>query len=186
MRRWTVLPFAAALLAVGVVALTTAPSEGGPLAEQIVPNAVGFPVTVGASFTYGGIQLQSREAAGALTLERIRLEEASGGLTVLNAYVLPISATGGGLWFSYERFPPPGIAMDRLRALAGFTLEGGSGDVQVLLELRVSDEGTYEFDGIGIEYRVAGRRFRATYPLAMRACATDDETATCPPPRLPG
>ncbi len=185
MKGWIALGCGVVLLSIAAVELSAAPADGGPLAEQLAPNAVTVSVTAGASFTYGGVQLRPNASAGAVTLEGVRLEELSPGLEVVDAYVLPIAETNDGLWFSYERFPPPGLPRAGLRPFNGFTLDA-SGEVQVLLELRAADEGTYEFRAFSIEYRTGGRRYRATYPFAMRACAAKAGSAICPVLRAPG
>ncbi len=181
MKYWIALPLAVVLLAIGLFALSTAPSEGGPLAAEVAPNAVTFSVTPGASFTYGGIQLRSPLSAGTVTLEGVRLEAASRGLEVVNAYVLSIPETDGGLWFSYESFPPPGVRINALQPLGGYRLGPETGEIQVLLALMVPADGTYEFRRITVAYELKGRRYEETLPFAMRVCAPMVQLGGCSP-----
>ena len=180
------LPAGVAVVAIGVAMVADAfvdvRTSGGPLAEEVPPNAVTFSVRPGVSFTYGGVQLHPDAAAGSLTLEQAQLEGATDGLRIVNAFVLPVAQTDGGLWFSYERFPPPRLPRASLRPLEGFTL--GAGAVQVLLELGVHQAGTYEFSAVSVAYRAGGLRYRATYPFALRVCASSGMTRTCPPLEL--
>jgi len=60
----------------------------------------------------------------------------------------------------------------------------GAGAVQVLLELGVHQAGTYEFSAVSVAYRAGGLRYRATYPFALRVCASSGMTRTCPPLEL--
>lgn len=152
---------------------------GGPLAEEVPPNAVTFSVTPGVAFTYGGLQLRN-EGTGDVVLEGVRLVGATHGLHVVSAVVLPISLTDGGLWFSYERYPPPGLRVDRLQPLEGYSLAADAGEVQVLLALKVSTDGMYEFHGLAVRYASERRGYEAAFPFAMRACAPMVELGGCP------
>jgi hypothetical protein len=159
------------------------PKSGGPLAEALPANAVTFSVNARDRFTYGGVQLRNAGDA-AVTIVGIRLVDATPGLRVVQASALPIADTAGGLWFSYERFPPPGLPVEKLQPLAGFELRPGVGTysagVQVLLVLTVPGDGTHEFHSVAVDYRVGGERYVALYPFAMRVCAPSMELGQCP------
>lgn len=152
---------------------------GGPLAEEVPPNAVTFSVTPGVAFTYGGLQLRNGGTGNAV-IEGVRLVRASGGLRIESAVVLPVSRTDGGLWFSYQAYPPPGLRVERLEPLAGYSLAAGGDEVQVLLALTVPAAGTYEFHGLAVRYVGQGRRYEAAFPFAMRVCAPMVGLGGCP------
>jgi hypothetical protein len=159
----------------------------------LVTNAAdktGLPVKAGRPFSYGEVVVYNR-SRDRVTLQGVRLVDASPGLDLLDAFALPprrylnhhrIETDSGG-------YPWPELAGDRihpLKPLAGQAVpsrhtRGGRWGVELFLKLEAAKPGLFKFQHVEVSYRtrsgdssvVLTHPFFAcaapTYPEAVRA-----------------
>lgn len=186
-RRRTLVGFAVVLLVGGAGAFAALRSAhggsvevGGPLAPPSDGNFFGVstPADLGAAYSYG-LLIASNRGDRAATLERVALVGAPRELELVGTYAQPREdAHAVGL---LAGFPPQGASPAR-RDVSGFVVPPAGG-ARIVVGVALRAPGAFTAHGLRLWYRVASKRYRTDWPLAVRLCAPRLRWEThCAPP----
>jgi hypothetical protein len=188
-RRRATLAFVAAVALAGVAALVferghaDGVTDGGPLAcGECSSGGTSAAVSPGETVTWGGLVVRNNGSDDA-RIDGLQLVDPSAGLELVAQHALV--PNGREPLVGLERSYPPARPGGRIVPVAGHVLPPARNQefLQFLLAFRAPRAGSYDLQGVEVDYTVGGRRYRTLIPERLRLCAPRTVTCHPPPPR---
>jgi hypothetical protein len=141
--------------------------RGGPLACPDCQGDASMPMAIGERGTFDAATLQNSGKAPAI-LERVVYLHRTPGMRLLG----PLAARDSHVGLIREY--PPRHDVGKVDDLAGYEVppyHGIEDDIELLVGVSPTRNGSFSYDGLELYYRVGTKHYVTTFDMGLRVCA---------------